>query len=124
MTLYKKEGRRYIPVQDTEAWEGLENGCWMVKVENGSTQIRKAVEPNLMGLKFAALIASQKICDYLISVSEARIKNKPLTKKQKKIVDQFYSLPDKDKLLYWEYESYHKMAEDLLDLILKINAKN
>lgn len=119
MTLYKKEGRKYIAVQDTEAYNGLENGCWLVKVEKGSTSIRKAVEPAMPALQFAALIAANKISQYLLRVSEARPQNRKYSKKQLKIIKQFQDLPDHEKLLFFEYDSLHEMAEKILNLILE-----
>jgi polyphosphate kinase len=118
MTLYKKVGRKYIPVSDTEAYEGLDNGSWMVHIENGSTQCRRLVEPANAALEFAILLKTNKISKYLMEASKARPKSQKLTKAQKKIVDQFYSLPNKDALLYWEYESYQGMAEGLIKSIL------
>lgn len=118
MTLYKKEGRRYVPVHDTEAYNGLPNGCWMVKIEDGSTSVREAIQPNMAALKFAALIKSQKICAYLSKASEARPHQTKLTKKQLQIFRMFENLPTKDKLLYWQYDSLNDMAEKILDLIL------
>ena len=34
-TLYEKRGRRYHPVRDTAAMDGLGNGAWLVVVEDG-----------------------------------------------------------------------------------------
>jgi hypothetical protein len=118
MTLYKKEGRRYVPVHDTEAYDGLSNGCWLVHVDNGHTSIRQSVQPNMAGLKFATLIKSRKICDYLSEVSKARPHQTKLTKKQLEIFKMFDNLPDKDKLLYWSYNSLQDMADNILKLIL------
>lgn len=118
MTLYKKEGRKYIPVADTEALAGLDNGCWMVNIQNGSTQCRRAVEPATAAFEFAALLKSQKICDYLFEASKARPQNREYTKKQKQIIKQMSELPDKDKLMYWEYDSIQGMADNILKRIL------
>jgi hypothetical protein len=118
MTLYKKEGRRYVPVHDTEAYDGLGDGSWLVQVEGGSTSIRKCVDPNTAALKFAALMKSRKICSYLSEVSKARPHQTKLTKKQLQIFKMFDNLPDKDKLLYWSYDSLQDMSENIIKLIL------
>ena len=83
MTLYKKVGRKYIPVSDTEAYEGLDNGSWMVHIENGSTQCRRLVEPANAALEFAILLKTNKISKYLMEASKARPKSQKLTKAQK-----------------------------------------
>jgi hypothetical protein len=124
MTLYEKRGRKYIPVHDTEAHNGLENGCWLIQVENGCTSIRKTVEPATAALQFATLIASNKIAKFLSEASEARPSVTEYTKKQKqafKIIKEM--LPEKDKFFYWQYDSMQGMAEKIVDLIWE-NYKN
>jgi hypothetical protein len=123
MTLYQKIGKRYYPVRDTLAYDGLENGCWLVKVEHGSTSIRKSIDPNSAPLEFATLMKTNKICKYLSDVSLARPKQTPLTKNQLKIFKMFDKLPDKDKLLYWQYDSLQDMAENIIKLILTSDNK-
>jgi hypothetical protein len=41
MTLYKKQGRRYVPVVDTTGRDGLSNGAWVVIVHDGHTSLRQ-----------------------------------------------------------------------------------
>jgi hypothetical protein len=43
-TLYEKRGRKYVPVQDTTACDGLTNGSWLITVQNGLHKCRRAVE--------------------------------------------------------------------------------
>lgn len=120
MILYKKVGRRYEAVHDSEAYNGLSNGCWLVRVENGSTSIREAKEPAMAALQFATLIASNKISKYLSEASQARPSVREYTKKQKeafKVMKEI--LGEKDKFFYWEYESLQGMAEKIVDLILE-----
>lgn len=123
-TYYKKVGRRYEPVGDSEAYNGLSNGCWLVKVGDGCTSIRQSIEPNMVGLQFATLMMSDKICKYLSDVSSARPRTMPYTKKQKEIFKLMQNLPDKDKLLYWEYDSLQGMADNILKLILEDYAQS
>lgn len=117
-TYYKKVGRRYEPVSDSEAYSGLSNGCWLVKVGDGCTSIRKSVEPNMAALQFATLMMSDKISKYLMEVGAAIPKSREYTKNQKKILKQLQELPEKDKLMYWEYDSIQGMADNILKLIL------
>lgn len=118
-TLYKKIGRKYIPVSDSEAYEGLPNGCWLVIVENGSTRTKKCVNPANAALEFAALLKSTKIVDYLFEASKARPPSIPLTKKQQKLFKEIQNLPPKDQLLHWQYDSLHTMAEKILEKVLE-----
>jgi hypothetical protein len=45
LTLYEKRGRRYFPVRDDRAYEGLANGSWLVLVEGGRRTTVKVVDP-------------------------------------------------------------------------------
>jgi hypothetical protein len=119
MILYEKVGRRYVPVRDTLAYDGLGNGSWLVHVEKGSTSIRRSVEPAHAALQFAAMMAVNKISKYLLQASEARPSNREYTKKQKELLKQMQTLPEKDRLMYWEYDSINGMAEKIIDLILE-----
>jgi len=118
-TYYKKVGRRYEPVSDSEAYSGLSNGCWLVKVGNGCTSIRQSVEPNMAGLQFATLMMSDKICKYLMEASSARPTTMKYTKNQKKILKQMNELPPEDRLMYWQYDSMQGIADKILKLILE-----
>ena len=118
-THYKKVGRRYEPVSDSEAYRGLSNGCWLVTIDKGCTTIRQAVQPNMSALQFAALMMSNKISKYLMDVGAAIPKSREYTKNQKKILKQLQDLPEKDKLMYWEYDSIQGMADNILKLILE-----
>jgi hypothetical protein len=124
MILYRKdeETGEFLAVHDTEAYNGLSDGCWMVIVDKGCTSIRKSVEPARAALQFATMMMSNKICKYLSKVSELQTNNvngKSYTKKQLKIIEQLHSLPDKDKFLYFQYDSLSGMAENILKLILE-----
>ena len=123
MILYRKdeETGEFLAVHDTEAYNGLSDGCWMVMVEKGCTSIRKSIEPAKMALQFATMMMSNKICKYLSKVSQLQEYNtngKPYTKNQLKIIKQVQTLPDKDKFLYFQYDSLSGMAENILKLIL------
>ena len=120
MTLYQKRGKRYYPVHDTLAHEGLENGCWLIMVEKGCTTIKKTVEPATAALQFATLMTSNKICKFLHEASEAKPSVTKYTKKQEeafKIIKEM--LPEKDRFFYWNYDSMQGMADKILDLILE-----
>jgi hypothetical protein len=118
-TLYKKIGRRYVPICDSEAYQGLSNGCWLVTVEKGSVRTKQAIQPANAALEFAAILKTQKIVDYLYQVSQARPTSTPLTKKQQELFKRIQKLPPKDQLLHWQYDSLQDMAEKILEKILE-----
>lgn len=123
MILYRKdeETGQFLAVHDTEAYNGLSDGCWIVMVDAGCTSVRQCIEPAKAPLQFAALMMSNKICKYLSKVSELQsntLSGKPYTNKQLKIVKQIQNLPEEDKFLYFQYDSLQGMAENILKLIL------
>ena len=117
MTLYKKVGKKYVPVTDTEAYSGLDNGHWLISIEKGSTSCRRAINPAFAELELACLLTSHKIVGYLSEVSAGRPKSQPLTEKEQKGLKAFYEIAGKDCLLYWEYPSLQEMAEKIVKLI-------
>jgi hypothetical protein len=59
--LYEKRGRRYVPVHDTTAMDGLSNGAWLVVVQNGLVSVRRAVDDGPVIARVAATIRLREI---------------------------------------------------------------
>jgi hypothetical protein len=62
---------------------------------------------------------SDKICKYLMEASAARPTSMKYTKNQQKILKQMRELPEKDRLMYWQYDSMQGIADNILKLILE-----
>ena len=43
--LYRKVGKKFVPVNDPYAYDGLRNGFWLIQVKDGSTSIRQEIYP-------------------------------------------------------------------------------
>jgi hypothetical protein len=43
--LYKKVGKKFVPVNDPYAYDGLREGFWLIKISGGTTSIRQQVYP-------------------------------------------------------------------------------
>jgi len=56
-THYRKVGRKYVPVSDTEAWEGLDNGAWLVVVDNGRRCARALLDTRRHSANLLAALA-------------------------------------------------------------------
>lgn len=112
-TLYKKVGNKYIPCNDPHALDGLANGCWLVKVEKGSTSIRQCIEPAHASADFAYWMMSDKIADVLSKACEARPKQKLLTTREQAALKAFYDVMGEEKLLYFEYPAIQDIADTL-----------
>jgi hypothetical protein len=57
-TLYRKVGRKYVPVSDTEAWEGLDNGTWLVMIEQGRRTARALLDTRKYSANLLAVLAN------------------------------------------------------------------
>lgn len=119
MTLYKKIGKRYHPVHDTEAMNGLGNGAHLIIIQDGLKMRRDSIEPNIDALKAAALLKREKIVDIIQKASESRPASRPMTEKQKLAYENFKKEIGDDRMYYFEYPSLNEMAEKILAAILE-----
>jgi hypothetical protein len=87
--LYRKIGKKFVPVNDPYAYTGLHNGFWLVHVTEGCTSIRQQIYPDKAPLTAAARLIEDKLVDIIRKVSEARPNKIPLTPEEKKDWDKF-----------------------------------
>lgn len=123
--LYEKVGRRYKPVRDIHAYDGLSEGCWLVQVDKGCTSIRHTVNPDNAAIEHAAHIAEDKLVKIIAKHSEARLRRSPvpLTKKEQRAVKAYYDIMGKDKTLYFEYPAIQEIAKEIINELLKADDK-
>jgi len=103
-TLYEKNGRRYKPVHDTRALDGLSNGSWLVTVENGHWRVRKAVDDQ-HGLDVLAA-CSRWLEDIIAREVEAKSQSQhgrggPLSILEQKAAKAYRKVMGDDKYLIW-----------------------
>jgi hypothetical protein len=72
--LYKKVGRKYVPVSDAYAYDGLREGWWLVKVSPGCTSIRQSLYPHTAEIEAAAKDKEEDIMNIIREASEAKPK--------------------------------------------------
>jgi len=116
--LYKKVGRKYVQVTDSDAYYGLRDGFWLVKVAPGSTSIRQQVYPAKAELTAAIREKEEQLIDIIREASEARPQTRPLTPEAlvdwkkfiKKHGSQFSTL---------EYPSIQSNSERIIEALLK-----
>lgn len=85
-TLYKKQGRRYIPVSEYgEEWmHSFPYGATLVVCQEGMQSQRFNVEPALAPMLAAAKYADTAITNAVIEASKARSSREPVTPAQQK----------------------------------------
>jgi hypothetical protein len=87
-TLYEKRGRRYYPVAEMFSLDTLPAGSHLVTVRPGLKTVLCNVNPDHASLIAASREAKDAMC-VEIQKAMAREPNKPLTRKQREILDQF-----------------------------------
>jgi len=108
-TMYKKVGRKYIPVNDPMAYEGLGAGDWIVHVRPGSTSIRTLVKPDLEGFQTASRVCEEKMLEVMHEASKAR-PTQELMPKQKEAWDNLNKAMGHDRA-YLSYPSMHDIVQ-------------
>lgn len=84
-TLYKKVGRRYVPVReyDEEYRNSDAEGAYLKIVRPGRTSSRSIIEPEFAPLIAAGMIAEDAIVSSIMHASELQPQPAPLTAEQK-----------------------------------------
>ena len=112
--LYQKIGKRYHPVSDLHAYDGLEQGAWLVMVDSDCTSIRKCIEPDKASVEAAFKITEDKIVNIIAKACEARPKSTLLTPREQKAIKAYYKVMGEEKLLMFNYQSMYGMAQEIL----------
>lgn len=87
--VYRKVGKKYVPVNDPYAYDGLREGFWLIKIEKGCTSIRQQIYPDKAPLTAAARLIEDKLIGIIRKASEARPVKTALTPEQKKDWEKF-----------------------------------
>ena len=117
--LYKKVGgRKYIPVDDIWAYEGLREGWWLVKVAPGSTSIRQQVRPHKAEITAAAREKEEELMDIIREASEARPAQNPISPEALADWKAFVAKHGKE-FSSLEYPSIQENAQRIIEALLK-----
>ena len=87
--VYRKVGKKFVPVNDPYAYDGLREGFWLIKIDKGCTSIRQQIYPDKAPLTAAARLIEDKLIDIIRKASEARPAKTALTPEEKKDWDKF-----------------------------------
>ena len=125
-TLYRKEGRRYIPVAEGiyDIWQTryhtiFPEGVHLVVVQPGSTSYKFRIEVDNVGLLAATKIKQDKIRDIIVEGHKLRPpERKPLTEYQRKKYDEFVTSMGEE-VYYLEYPSVQEIADNVVKELLE-----
>lgn len=115
--LYRKIGKRFVPVNDPYVYDGLRNGFWLVKVENGYTSIRQEIYPEKAPIHAAAREMEDKLVDIILKACEARPNKMPLSPEEKKDWDKFIKKHG-ESFSSLSYPSMQENAEKIIKVLL------
>jgi hypothetical protein len=116
--LYKKVGKKFVPVNDPYAYDGLREGFWLIKVSEGCTSIRQQVYPCKSAITAAARDLEDKIIEIIRKATEARPQKTPLSPEEKKDWETFIA-KHRDSFNILSYPSFQQSAEMIVQAILK-----
>ena len=116
--LYRKVGKRYIPINDPNAYHGLDEGYWLVKVAPGCTSIRQCVYPDRAEIQAAAHKKQDKLMEIVRKAGEARPQKIKLTKEEHKDWQAFIKKHGESFHILC-YPSLHEVTEKIIEELLK-----
>jgi hypothetical protein len=87
---YEKVGRRYVPVQEYDDYliDAFPKGAHLVMSYPGGTSRKYGVDPNYAAMIAAGRVAEDVISRAIYQASEARPKERPITKRQRAAWDE------------------------------------
>ena len=111
-TLYRKEGRRYVPVAESDTWGSLPQGFHLLAVQPGIRSTRFNVDPC-----YADVLAALKACreDVMAAwnkASEARPEKTLLTPRERKALAAYKEIAGVDSLVL-----QRPSASDIVDAL-------
>lgn len=117
--LYKKVGRKYVPVSDPYALDGLGEGFWLVKVQPGSTSIRQCVYPHKAEIQAAAKDKEEELIGIIRTASEAKPKEGVALSKEAHSDWKAFIARHGDEFSTMHYPSFQENAEKIVEALLK-----
>ena len=115
--LYRKVGKKYIPVNDPYAYDGLRNGFWLIQIKDGSTSIRQEIYPEKASIHAAARLMEDKLIDIIRKASEARPSKVLLSPEEKKDWDAFIKKHG-DSFTMLQYPSIQENVETIVKTLI------
>jgi hypothetical protein len=121
---YIKRGKRYFPVNDPGAYDGLGQGAWMVIVDKNCTSIRTVVNPKFIELDAALKYLEEGLCRAIAKASEMRPTSEPIGEKEQNAWKAFRTIMGKDMPRYFQYASFSEISQKGCEYIRKIMLEN
>lgn len=116
--VYRKQGKRYVAVDDPYACTGLTPGWWLVKVTEGCTSMRMTLRPDRAEIDAAFKDAVDVVQKIIADALMARPTKTKLTEEQ---AADWNALAAKhgDCFRMLEYKSIKEIAEQVVEQVTK-----
>jgi hypothetical protein len=115
---YKKVGKKYVQVNDPCAYNGLEEGWWLIKVTANSTSIRQQVYPSYAEITAAAKDKADQLLDIIRKASGARLAvGVPMSCEARKDWTELVEKHGKEFSVLC-YPSFQENAEEIIRVLL------
>jgi hypothetical protein len=121
--LYRKVGKKFVPVNDPYAYDGLRDGFWLIQVKDGCTSIRQEVYPDNACIHAAARLMEKELIEIIRKACEARPSKTPLSPEEKKDWDKFIKKHGKS-FNTLHYPSIQENAEKIIKVLLGDESTN
>ena len=115
--LYRKVGKKFVPINDPYAYDGLRNGFWLIQIKDGCTSIRQEVYPDKASVHAAAREMEDKLVDIIRKAGEARPNKTPLSTEEKKDWEKFIKKHG-ESFNTLHYPSMQENAEKIIKILI------
>jgi len=115
--IYRKVGKKFVPVNDPYAYDGLREGFWLIHITEGCTSIRQQIYPEKSAITAAARLMENKLIDIIRKACEARPAKITLSPEEKKDWDKFVAKHG-DSFNTLCYPSIQENAEKIIAAII------
>jgi hypothetical protein len=114
--LYRKDGKRFVRVNDPYALDGLGEGFWLIKIEDGCTSIRQEIVPDKVAIHAAAISMEDDLITIIEEACEAKPVKLVLSDEEKKDWEWFIAKHGKS-FSVLNYPSFQKTAEEIIKVL-------
>ena len=115
--LYRKVGKKFVPVNDPYAYDGLRNGFWLIQIKDGSTSIRQEIYPDKAAIHASARLMEDKLVEIIRKAGEARPNKIALSAEEKKDWDAFIKKHG-ESFSTLQYPSFQENAEKIVKALI------
>lgn len=115
-TYYRKVGKRYKPINEPYAWDGLTEGVWCVQVNPGVRSAKRLIVPDMDALDAALFEFKDILVRELSDAAKCRPISTKMSVKEQKAWKKFEDEMGDDMPRYFAgYDSYCDIVDKAVD---------